>query len=101
MSRVYKHLHKKEGVKVNDIAAKFRADFEAGLTYWDTDPVNPYAHAYAKSFAGPASLGTAGRGLESVKLPQNHDEVPACNRMWNLYVHIFYDVCITYTARSR
>lgn len=89
MSRVYKHLHKKEGVKVNDIAAKFRADFEAGLTYWDTDPVNPYAHAYAKSFAGPANLGTAGRGLESVKLPQNHDEVPACNRMWNLYVHIF------------
>ncbi len=40
VSRVYKHLHKKEGVKMNEIASKFRADFEAGLTYWDTDPVS-------------------------------------------------------------
>ena len=38
VSRVYKYLHKKVGVRVNELAARFRADFMAGLTYWDTDP---------------------------------------------------------------
>ena len=60
MSRVYKQLHKRNGVKVNDVAAQFRADFAAGLTYWDTDPA-PAINGI-KGMAGAAAAAAAAAG---------------------------------------
>ena len=71
VSRVYKHLHKKGGVKVTDVVAQFRADHAAGLLYWDTEPTtlaNGKVHRQDQGFVEFARKMTVGQAAAEMDM---------------------------------